>query len=155
MKKSEKLREVAEVIAALDLKFPFSEIVDHLSEELSALHELPLPVVYKVPTHQGLPLPSASRIFAPVWLVRQFVSESIVWPALPIGANAGTNSLQNVEKPTDWIGNCRRWRCCLCCMSRCLPWTVCWEHSVCILCLRGGIVPASKTRTVMTRCLTS
>ena len=63
MKKSEKLREVAEVIAALDLKFPFSEIVDHLSEELSALHELPLPVVYKVPTHQGLPLPSASRIF--------------------------------------------------------------------------------------------
>ena len=32
MKKSEKLREVAEVIAALDLKFPFSEIVDHLSE---------------------------------------------------------------------------------------------------------------------------
>lgn len=47
MKKSEKLREVAEVIAALDLKFPFSEIVDHLSEELSALHELPLPVVYK------------------------------------------------------------------------------------------------------------
>lgn len=36
MKKSEKLREVAEVIAALDLKFPFSEIVDHLSEELSA-----------------------------------------------------------------------------------------------------------------------
>lgn len=106
MKKSEKLREVAEVIAALDLKFPFSEIVDHLSEELSALHELPLPVVYKVPTHQGLPLPSASRIFAPVWLVRQFVSESIVWPALPIGANAGTNSLQNVEKPTDWIGSC-------------------------------------------------
>lgn len=65
MKKSEKLREVAEVIAALDLKFPFSEIVDHLSEELSALHELPLPVVYKVPTHQGLPLPSASRIFLP------------------------------------------------------------------------------------------
>ena len=67
MKKSEKLREVAEVIAALDLKFPFSEIVDHLSEELSALHELPLPVVYKVPTHQGLPLPSASRISMPPW----------------------------------------------------------------------------------------
>ena len=143
MKKSEKLREVAEVIAALDLKFPFSEIVDHLSEELSALHELPLPVVYKVPTHQGLPLPSASRIFCP----------SLACSA--IGANAGTNSLQNVEKPTDWIGNCRRWRCCLCCMSRCLPWTVCWERSVCILCLRGGIVPASKMRTVMTRCLTS
>ena len=40
MKKSEKLREVAEVIAALDLKFPFSEIVDHLSVELLRFPDL-------------------------------------------------------------------------------------------------------------------
>ncbi len=53
MKTSLKLQEVAEVLAALDLKSSISEAIDVLKDKMVDLEELPLAVVYALPIADG------------------------------------------------------------------------------------------------------
>lgn len=61
--KKNKLKEVADLIAAMDLKTSFPETADVLKEILAEIEELPLAVVYKFPWHDGSVSLSETRSF--------------------------------------------------------------------------------------------
>lgn len=63
MKKLEKLQEVAELLAVLDLKTSFPETIDVIKEKLAEMQELPLAVIYRVPMHDGSFFLSETRTF--------------------------------------------------------------------------------------------
>ena len=65
MKTSLKLQEVAEVLAALDLKSSISEAIDVLKDKMVDLEELPLAVVYALPIADGSVLRRETQTFCP------------------------------------------------------------------------------------------
>jgi len=65
MKNLQKLQDVAEMLAALNLEMPFSEIMNAVEKKMMSLEKLPLPVVYALPAIDGTLFYTESQRFCP------------------------------------------------------------------------------------------